>query len=60
MDARDIFIRRNNGPITQHRVWDADRFLAARVQEGRDPKKPVEEHYEVHLATEAQYKAQKK
>lgn len=65
LTCRDLYLRHTDtqgrSTVTLHRVWDADRFLAARVAEaakanadvkGDEPRKAA-----VAIATEADYRA---
>lgn len=66
MEVRDIYIKRapkSGKPpvITEHRVWDADRFVTSQQEQARVGAKKDPEHAEsVTVVTEREYKAQKK
>ena len=62
MDARDIFIKRTGSKgsvITQHRVWDAEKFVhAQQKQAATESDKNPNDAYSVSVSNEAEYKQQ--
>lgn len=62
-EGRDIYIRLERGGktiINHHRVWDADRFFSAQIDQYSGPKTKPEDVHTVSIATEAEYKAANK
>lgn len=64
--GKDIYVRlsdpsgKNKEVVTQHRVWDAGRFLAAMQDQHNGPRVKPEDRRTVGMATKADYDEHRK